>query len=272
MRTFFILICSVAFVWAAGGETESKKGTSHTKSSQHVATHTGHTTGGSAHVQHAQAPHHPDTTNGHPQSGGAGTRPTGLKSHPGTAGSGAAKPAASAPPAPVYHYNFRTKSGVIGRDFTRPLTPEEQTAIAREAEKGQPKGTQGAHGGDESGNGAYHYNFRTKSGVIGRDFTRPLTPEEQSAIAREVEKGQPKGTPVRTGVSSTQARVNPLRPQHFNLPSKPNPAIVGAKFEGTGHIPGSETQQSAIIATNGTTRTGGSIILTILTTTVLLFR
>jgi hypothetical protein len=35
--------------------------------------------------------------------------------------------------------------------------------------------------------------------------------------------------------------VNPLRPQHFNLPSKPDPTIGGVKFAGTGHIPGSET-------------------------------
>jgi hypothetical protein len=35
--------------------------------------------------------------------------------------------------------------------------------------------------------------------------------------------------------------VNPVRPQHFNLPSKPDPTIGGVKFAGTGHIPGSET-------------------------------
>jgi len=44
---------------------------------------------------------------------------------------------------------------------------------------------------------AYHYDFRMKSGLIGRDFTRPLTPEEQSAIALEMEKGQRQGTQVR---------------------------------------------------------------------------
>jgi putative peptidoglycan binding protein len=293
MRRVFVLICCFALVWAAGGETESKKGTSHTKSSQHVATHTEHPTGGSPHVQHTQAPHHPATTGGHPQSGGAGTEPTGPKSHPETAGNAAAKPAASTPPAPVYHYNFPTKSGVIGRDFTRPLTPEEQSATAQEIEK-QPKGTQGAHGAGESGNGAYHYNFRTKSGVIGRDFTRPLTADEQSAIAHQLEKGQPEGTQgahggydpengayhynfptksgfigrdfarpltpdeqsaisrqvendqtkgvqARLGVGSTKAKGNGLGPQHFKLPNKPDPAVVGAKFEGTGRIPGSET-------------------------------
>lgn len=278
--------------------TDAQHATTHTVKStthnQQATTHTGKSAGGgSAPVQHTQAPHQQATTNGRPQSGGAGTRPTGLKSHSETAGGGAAKPAASAPPAPVYHYNFRTKSGVIGRDFTRPLTPEEQTAIAREAEKGQPKGTQGAHGGDESENGAYHYNFPTKSGVIGRDFTRPLTPEEQSAIARQVANGQregtkaapggyqydngvyhynfptksgligrdftkpltpdeqsaiarqvengpPEGTQVRAVVAPTQKKTNALRPQHFNLPTKSNPKIAGAKFEGTGHIPGSE--------------------------------
>ena len=204
----------------------------------------------------------------------------------------AAKPAASVPPTPVYHYNFRSKSGVIGRDFARPLTAEEQSAIGREIEK-QPKGTQGEHGGDVSGNGAYHYNFRTKSGIVGRDFAKPLTPNEQSAIARQVEKGQPEGTQSGRGgydpengayhynfrtksgmigrdfarpltpdeqsaiarevengpLEGTRARpdsrsvkteVSRRGPKQFKLPSKPDPAIVGAKFQGTGHIPGSE--------------------------------
>jgi N-acetylmuramoyl-L-alanine amidase len=34
--------------------------------------------------------------------------------------------------------------------------------------------------------------------------------------------------------------MNPFRPEHFNLPSKPDPAITSVKFEGTGHIQGSE--------------------------------
>ena len=76
---------------------------------QHVDTHTEHTTGA------------------HPQSAGTGT----------PAGNATAKLAASAPSASVYHYNFRTKSGLIGRDFRRPLTPQEQSAIARQIANGQ---------------------------------------------------------------------------------------------------------------------------------------
>ena len=77
-------------------------------------------------------------------------KPTGPESHPGTAPGGnvAAKPAASAAAAPIYHYNFPTKSGLIGRDFTRPLTPEEQSAIARQIADGKPTGTQ--TGGSEA--------------------------------------------------------------------------------------------------------------------------
>jgi hypothetical protein len=211
-------------VWTAGGETESKKDTSHTQSSQHVVTQTAHPTGGSTHVQHAQAPQRPAAPGGHPQSGGGGIRriPSGTRPQSGPAGNAAAKSAPSAPPAPVYHYNFRTKSGVIGRDFARPLTPGEQTAIAREIEK-QPKGTQGAHAGDESGNGAYHYNFRTKSGVIGRDFARPLTPEEQTEIARQLEKGQ---------VESTQGAHGVYDPEngayHYSFRTKSG--MIGADF------------------------------------------
>jgi hypothetical protein len=55
-----------------------------------------------------------------------------------------------------------------------------------------------------------------------------------------MEKGQLPGTKVRSGVALTQTRANTLRPQHFSLPSKPDPAIVGVKFQGTGHIPRSE--------------------------------
>jgi len=36
----------------------------------------------------------------------------------------------------------------------------------------------------------YHYNFRTKSGLIGRDFTRPLTPQEQATIQQQISNGQ----------------------------------------------------------------------------------
>jgi Putative peptidoglycan binding domain len=236
-----VLMCAFA---SLGNEPKKGKET-HAKASQHAATHSEHPTGGTAHVQHTQAPQRPATAGAaHPSEGSAAIKPTGAESYPGTAPAGnpAAKPAASAPPAPVYHYNFPTKSGLIGRDFTRPLTPEEQSGIAREIENGQPEGTQAAHGGYQYDNGVYHYNFPTKSGLIGRDFTRPLTPEEQSGIAREIENGQPEGTQVRDGVASTKAKVNPFRPQQFNVPSKPDPAIAGVKFEGTGHIPGSETR------------------------------
>ena len=177
-------------------------------------------------------------TSGHSPTGGA-INPTGPeRHHPNVpASDAAAKRAASAPPAPVYHYNFRTKSGFIGRDFSRPLTPDEQSVIARQLENGQPKGTHGVTAGYDSENGAYHYNFRTKSGLIGRDFTRPLTPEEQSAVAGETEKGQAQVIQVRSGVASTQANANPFRPTHFSLLNK----SACVKFEGTGHIPRSET-------------------------------
>jgi hypothetical protein len=36
----------------------------------------------------------------------------------------------------------------------------------------------------------YHYNFRTKSGLIGRDFTRPLTPQEEATIQQQISNGQ----------------------------------------------------------------------------------
>src|SRR5205823_3837771 len=135
MKPFFVLICSLALVSLASGARESKKETSHTKSSQHVATHTEHSTGGT--ITHTQrtlapphvaspghsAPHVPSPEHPAPPAGQPPTAPT---------GNGSIKPAAPAPPPPVYHYNFPTKSGLIGRDFTRPLTPEEQSGIARE--------------------------------------------------------------------------------------------------------------------------------------------
>jgi len=190
-----------------------------------------------------QAPE-PARAVGHPPTGGTGIRPAGPETHPETppGGRAAVKAPASAPSAPVYHYSFRTKAGVIGRDFARPLTPDEQSAIARQLENGQPGGTHGATVDYDSENGVYHYNFPTKSGLSGLDFTRPLTPQERSAIARQIASGQPVGAQAPPGVAPAQAKVNPSGPQqHFNLPSKPDPAIVGVKFQGTGHIPQSET-------------------------------
>jgi hypothetical protein len=352
MRTFSVLICTLALLCVARGENEPKKQPTHAKTPQHATTHAEHPAGGSTHnVQQARAPQHVASP-GHPvgvPGGNPASRPTGPKNHPAAAptGNAAVKAAASAPPVPVYHYNFPTKSGLIGRDFARPLTPEEQSAIARQIANGQPAGAQAAPGGYQHDNGVYHYNFPTKSGLIGRDFARPLTPEEQSAIARQIANGQPtktqaapggyqydngvyhynfptksgligrdfarpltseeqsaiarqiangqptktqaapggyqydngvyhynfptksgltgrdftrpltseeqsaiarqiaNGQPAKTqvppGVASTQAKVNPFRAQHFNLPSKPDPTIAKVKFEGTGHIHGSET-------------------------------
>jgi Putative peptidoglycan binding domain len=300
MRTFSVLICTLALLCVARGENEPKKQPTHATTPQHATTHAEHPAGGSTHnVQQPRAPQHvasPGHPVGVPSGGNPTSRPTGPKNHPAAAptGNAAVKAAASAPPVPVYHYNFPTKSGLIGRDFARPLTPEEQSAIARQIANGQPAGAQAAPGGYQHDNGVYHYNFPTKSGLIGRDFARPLTPEEQSAIARQIANGQPtktqaapggyqydngvyhynfptksgligrdftrpltseeqsaiarqiaNGQPAKTqvppGVASTQAKVNPFRAQHFNLPSKPDPTIANVKFEGTGHIHGSET-------------------------------
>jgi hypothetical protein len=228
VRTLFVLICSLAFVCAARGEKEQKKETSHTKNSQHVATHAEHPTGGSAHVQHPQAPQRPATTGGRPPAGGAVIRPTGPESHPETApaGNAAAKPAAFAPAPPVYHYNFPTKSGLIGRDFTRPLTPEEQSATAREIANGQSAGTQAPAG-------------------VG-PASKQVGAGAAAARKAEIEDAKRRGAvstdrATKLAPPPTQAKVNPFRPQHFNLPSKPDPAIASVKFEGTGHIQGSET-------------------------------
>ncbi|HEY4272170.1 MAG TPA: peptidoglycan-binding domain-containing protein [Candidatus Udaeobacter sp.] len=295
MRTFFVLICMLALVCTVRGGKQQDKATTHAntsqrvptkspqhvpvKSSQHVATHAEHPATSNAHVQHPQ-PIQRTGTVGHPPKDGNRTGPPGLERDTKTTASGvaAAKPAAPVPPTPVYHYNFRTKSGLIGRDFTRPLTPDEQSAIARQVENGQREKTKGAFGSYDSENSVYHYNFRTKSGLIGQDFTRPLTPQEQATIGRQIENGQPAGiqappggAPVseHIGASAAAAReaeiedakkrgaiitdratklapppaqgnVTPFRPQHFDLPSKPDPAIASVKFQGTGHIQGSE--------------------------------
>jgi hypothetical protein len=152
-------------------------------------------------------------------------RPAGPEDHPAAAptGNAAVKAAASAPPAPVYHYSFPTKSGLIGRDFARPITPEEQSAIARQIANGQPAGTQAAPGGYQHDNGVYHYNFPTKSGLIGRDFAKPLTPEEQSATAREIANGQPAKTQAAPGGYQYDNGV-----YHYNFPTKSG--LIGRDF------------------------------------------
>ena len=227
MKRFFVLICSAALVCSAQGETKHEKETSHKKKPPGAP-------------GHHEPP--PPAKPGRGPGGGTVVKPGEPGTHPETppGDNAAAKPAPSAPVAPVYHYNFPTKSGMIGRDFSRPLTAEEQSKIAGEIENGQLEGTHGGTAAYDSENGSYHYNFRTKSGMIGRDFTRPLTTEEQSTIARQIENGQSEGTQVQPGVAPTQKKVIPFRPQQFNLLSKPDPQIAGAKFEGTGHIPGSE--------------------------------
>jgi hypothetical protein len=203
MRTLFVLVCSLALVCAARGEKGQKQ---EAKASHHAATHNQHSSSNSGHVQQAPMHNQPPTSNsGHVQPvqaphnlvvprGNAATVPRGTHAAPiGQSGQpqpqdGRPHTAASVPPAPVYHYNFPAKSG-----------------------------------------------------LIGRDFTRPLTPAEQSSIAREIANGQPERNKVPPGVASTQAKVNPLRAEHFYLPRKPDPTIEGVKFRGTGHIERSET-------------------------------
>ncbi len=249
MRTLFVLICSLALVCAAGGEKGQKQAATETKTSHHAETHNQHPSSNSGHVEHAathnepsgsnsgpvqnvQAPHNVNvvvpTGNAARASAGTHTAPIGQPDHPqpqggrpqtAPAGNTAAKTAASAPPAPVYHYNFPAKSGLIGRDFTRPLTPEEQSSIAREIANGQPEGNKAAPGGYQNDNGVYHYNFPAKSGLIGRDFTRPLTPEEQSSIAREIANGQPTGNqaaPVAINMT-TVFTITTFRPNLVSL-------------------------------------------------------
>ena len=267
MRRFFVLICSLGLVCAAhGGKQQGKTATNantskrvstkspqhvQAKSPQHVAAEGTHhvaapatrSATSNAHVQHSQ-PTHNNAGIGHPSKRGGQPGPTEVARDTENPGSrtNVAKPAASVPPTPVYHYNFRTKSGLIGRDFARPLTPDEQSAIARQVENEPPEGTHGAHGAHGGyENGAYHYDFRTKSGLIGRDFAKPLTPDEQSAIARQIENEPSEGTWARPDARSPKTNVSRRGPRQFKLPNKPNPAIVGTKFEGTGHIPGSET-------------------------------
>ncbi len=245
MRTFFVLICSLALVCVTRG-TEEKHATKsrghpagggthvqHPQTPHHVPSSGGQPTGGAAHVEHAQAPQRPAAAGGHAQAGGTAIGPTASGRHPETAAPGAAasgataaKAAAAAPPVPVYHYNFPTKSGLTGLDFTRPLTPEEQSTIARQIANGQTPGTQAS------------------PGVV----PGPQNVGAGAAAARhaEIEDAKKRGAvstdrATKLAAPLTQAKVNPFRPQHFNLPNKPDPAIKGVTFRGTGHIPGSET-------------------------------
>jgi len=245
MRTFLLLICSLALACVAHG---AEKNNSHKQSSgktqaqapHHVAKPGGYSAGAGAHAQHTQAPQHPArpehpaggelhgqhvlTSGGHPAGGGV-IRPT---SHPETApgGNATAKPASQAPPAPVYHYNFRTKSGLTGLDFTRPLTPQEQSTIERQIANGQPAGTQAPPG------------VAPASEHVGAGAA--------AAREAEIEDAKRRGAVItdratKLAPSPAQAKANPFHPQHLNLPSKPDAGVPSVKFQGSGHIPASET-------------------------------
>ena len=58
----------------------------------------------------------------------------------------------------------------------------------------------------------------------------PLTAEEQSAIARQIEKGESEGTHVPPG-------VHPLPSRHFDLPKTSLPGTQNVKFQPGTHIP-----------------------------------
>src|SRR5438128_1137342 len=85
LRTFFVLICSLALACAAYGDTEK---THHTHASQHAAAPERHPSGGDAHPEHAQVPQHVITPGGHPTGGGQHFEQTKGSQHVPTPGGG----------------------------------------------------------------------------------------------------------------------------------------------------------------------------------------
>ena len=204
MRTFFVLICSLALVCAARGEKEHKKATTKsqtsehapTKTSQHVATHSEHAAGGNANVQHAQAPQHVVPSGGHP---------TGIPSGGHAAQIG--QPGHRQP------QGGRPQTATAVQPAARPLTKEQQQEVNAQ---------------DQGFRSAEQYRKWKETGRV----------ERPGGVATSgVPAGEHGMTAAGSGAVGSHKGVHPLPSRHFDLPNTRVSGIQHVKFQPGSHIP-----------------------------------
>jgi hypothetical protein len=197
------MICSFALAWAARGEKQQTKQTGHTKTSQHVATHSEHSTNsnahqaapGSPHVQHVQAPQYVAHPAGHP---------AGVPSQ--------AHPAQVVQPGQPHAQTGAPQNATAVQPAARPLTREQQAEIYVQ---------------DQGFRSAEQYRKWKETGRVETSesvaTTRATAGEHRLAAAGST--------------NASHAGVHSFPSRHFDLPNAPAPGVEHVKFQPGSHIP-----------------------------------
>jgi Putative peptidoglycan binding domain len=197
MRTFFVLVCSIALVSAARGE-KGQKATTHAQMSQHVTAHAHHPAASGAHVQHVQPPQHIVPSGGHPPGVSFGGRPAqfGQSPHPQPKGAGPQTATAVPPAAPP----------------PRPLTKEQQVEVYAQ---------------DQGFRSAEQYRKWKETGRV----------ETLGGVAlTRAPVGQQGGAAGGSGIAESHKGVHQFPSRHFNLPNTPLPSAQHMNFQPGSHI------------------------------------
>jgi hypothetical protein len=231
MRTFPVLICSLALACAARGDTDKK---THTQGSQHAATHSGSSGGSGGHVQQAQPSHHPAVHSGSSASSGANVQHVvPLGGPPTSSGQRFEQTKGS--------QNVVTpRAGPRGVGPAVQPQPEIPASATTAAQPAAPALTQKqldeAHAQSQGFRSAEQYRKWKETG-------RVEIPAGVATSRTPTAVGGPGS--VHTPESGVQVKADPFRPQHFSLPSNPTAEIEGATFQQNSSIQGSQNWQGS---------------------------
>jgi len=235
MRTFSVLICSLALACAARGDT-------HTQASQRAVTHSSSSGASGGHVQQVQQSqfHHTVVHSGNSASSGANVQHVQVSPHVATPGG---------PPTSSGQHFEQTKAlqnvptpraGPRGIGPAVQPQPETTASATTAAQSAAPALTQKQL--DEAH--AQSQGFRSAEQYRKWKETDRVEIPAGVATSRTPAAGGGPGS-VHRQEGGIQVKPDPFHPQHFDLPNKPTAEIVGATFQQNSSIQGSQNWQGS---------------------------
>jgi hypothetical protein len=270
MRTFFVLICSLALACTASAKEEKKKDKSASNHAQPVQHESARRSGsgGGPHLQQPKAPQHVAEPRKAPTGGSPAVQPQPEKRlEPAVPGMTTAHPAPALTreqldEAYARSQGFRSadqyrKWKETGRVEIPAGVATSQTPTAgvgpgsvQKAERGTTTTPSGIANSPADEAYAQSQGFRSAEQFRKWKETGRVEIPAGVAISQtptagvgpgSVQKAEQGVTASAIRPATKQAKANPFRPQHFNLQSGSDPAIASVKFQGTGNIQGSES-------------------------------
>lgn len=223
MRTFLVLICSLALACTADAKEEKKKEKSaskenHARSVQHESARRG-VSGTGQHLQQPKAPQRVAK----PHVAPAEVRPVVRPQQQG----GPETAAHTVQPQPRGGPETPAHTTTSPQSPAAPLTKEQLDE---------------AYAQSQGFRSAQQYRKWKETGRVEIPAGVVISQTPKAGVGPgSVQKAEHGITASAISPATNQAKANPFRLQHFNnLPIKPDPAITSVKFQGTGHIEGSE--------------------------------